>query len=424
VGVDVCQLFFHSNTSQKGGERELSPKGLVTCVEIVSFSTRKTNRSFYPYVDKRTRGKREIPIRIDQILTREKKEKRREGKIFFFLSGLSDRVLKGERNAISRAISVIENKEPGYSSLIGELYPHTGSAYIVGITGPLGTGKSSLVDRLLRSYREAGKKVAVLAVDPSSPISGGAILGDRVRMVEHSLDAGVYIRSMASRGDEGGLSKSTLNATRVLDAAGFDLVFVETVGIGQTEAEVVKIADTVVVVLMPELGDEVQAVKAGLMEIGDIFAVNKSDLPGADRVIYNLRSVLSTKSDGWSQISVGVSAKTSKGIDELVKAIEDHRNFLARSDLIQKRSRQRLSEELLEIVTDSLVSDVKERLTRDEEFRRLVGMLLGRQIDPRAAADVLLGRYRVIGGSHDGGDDDVVVGGDANFLGGGGAPHS
>ncbi len=215
---------------------------------------------------------------------------------------------------MSKAITIVENGGSDYPSLIKELYPSTGRAHIVGVTGPLGTGKSSLVDQLVKRYRGKGSRVAVLAVDPSSPLTGGAILGDRVRMLEHSLDPGVYIRSMASRGDEGGLSCAANDAVKVLDAAGFDVVFVETVGIGQTEVEVVDVADTVIVVLMPELGDEIQAAKTGLVEIGDIFAINKSDLPGADKVLYNLGSALSPKESGWNQVAIKVSVKSSEGL--------------------------------------------------------------------------------------------------------------
>jgi LAO/AO transport system kinase len=307
------------------------------------------------------------------------------------LPGLSERVLRGDRNAISRAISSVENEDANYRTLTSEIYPHTGSAFIVGITGPPGTGKSSLVDLLVRKYREKGKRVAVLAIDPTSPISGGAILGDRVRMLEHSLDPDVYIRSMASRGSEGGLSRVSRNAVRILDAAGFDVVFVETVGIGQTEVDIVRIADVVVVVLMPELGDEIQAAKAGLMEIGDIFAVNKSDLAGADKVVYNLGSILSTNAAGWQQVSIKVSAKTSSGIDDLVEALEKYRSSLGQSKAL--RARKRLVDELLEKVSEAIAQDLSKRLSEDKEFHSLVEKLVQLQIDPDSAASEILSRY-------------------------------
>ena len=306
---------------------------------------------------------------------------------------LTERVLSGDRNAVSKAITLAENRQSDYSDLLGELYPHTGSAHVIGITGPPGTGKSSLVDLLVRFYRTKGKRVAVLAVDPSSPVTGGAILGDRVRMLEHSLDQNVYIRSMASRGDEGGLSKASRDVVRILDAAGFDTIFVETVGIGQTEVEIVGVADTVVVVLMPELGDEIQAAKAGLMEIGDIFAVNKSDLPGADKVLYNLESVLSTKESGWRQVAVKVSAKTSEGLENFTKVLDEHRIFLANQGVSSNGISKKLREELLERVNDIITSEMKKEIQDDPEFKVLIEKLLNKEIDPDSAASRLARKY-------------------------------
>jgi len=287
----------------------------------------------------------------------------------------------------------VENRHSSYSVLLGDLYPYTGRGHVIGITGPPGTGKSTLVDLLVRFYRTKGKKVAVLAVDPSSPISGGAILGDRVRMLEHSLDQGVYIRSMASRGDEGGLSKASRDVVRILDAAGFNPIFVETVGIGQTEVEIVGVAGTVVVVLMPELGDEIQAAKAGLMEIGDIFAINKSDLPGADKVLYNLGSVLSTNESGWRQVAVKVSAKTSEGLENLTNALEEHRNFLVNLNISSNDVSKKLQDELTERVNDIITSEVKREIQNDPEFKDLVEKLLSKEIDPDSAADQLARKY-------------------------------
>jgi len=288
----------------------------------------------------------------------------------------------------------VENKESSSSIVMKEIFPYTGKAHVIGITGPLGTGKSSLVDQLVRSYRLQSKKVAVLAVDPSSPISGGAILGDRVRMLEHSLDSNVYIRSMASRGDEGGLSRASKDAVRILDAAGFDLIFVETVGIGQTEVEIVDIADTIVVVLMPELGDEIQAAKAGLIEIGDIFAINKSDLPGADKVLYNLSPMLSTKESGWKQTAIKVSAKSVVGIGALVAAIDDHEVFLKSSiGATIARSTQRLKKELIDRVSDLVALNLRKRLEEDPEFNLALEELSKKELDPETASRRIAQRY-------------------------------
>lgn len=288
---------------------------------------------------------------------------------------------------------MIENGEIGSKLLMKDIYCRTGRAHVVGVTGPLGTGKSSIVDKLVKSNRERGKRVAVLAVDPSSPISGGAILGDRVRMLEHALDPGVYIRSMASRGDEGGLSRASKDAVRILDAAGFDLVFVETVGIGQTEVEIVNVADTVVVVLMPELGDEIQAIKAGLIEIGDIFAVNKSDLPGADKTLYYLGSVLSTKKSGWSQVAIKVSAATSEGLPELVKAIDGHLDFVRKEISSSAEVSRRIAKELSSRIIDLVVSELEAGLPKDADFSNAVEKILKKEIDPGTAATQLVQKY-------------------------------
>lgn len=302
-------------------------------------------------------------------------------------------MLAGDRNSISRAITFVENGDDESYPLLRDIYPHTGRAHVVGMTGPLGTGKSSLVDGLVRAYRKKGKRIAVLAVDPSSPISGGAILGDRVRMIEHSLDPEVYIRSMASRGDEGGLSRAAKDAVRILDAAGFEIIFVETVGIGQTEVEVVDVAETVVVVLMPELGDEIQAAKAGLIEIGDIFAINKSDLPGADKVVYNLGSVLSTKESGWMQVAIKVSAKSLEGLSDLVASIDEHFEFLRQSPSSSLQASRKLGKELRKRVVDIVITNLEENVPKDRDFLSALDKTMKKEIDPDGAARLVAQKY-------------------------------
>lgn len=315
---------------------------------------------------------------------------------------LARSVLRGDRKAVSKALSLVENREPGYIDLLSRIFPSTGRAFVIGITGPPGTGKSTLVTRLISSFRSRGLKTSVLAVDPSSPVTGGAILGDRVRMLEHSLDYGVYIRSMASRGEQGGLSSATKNAVRILDAAGSDLIIVETVGIGQSEVEIVGVADVVVVVLMPELGDEVQAMKAGLMEVGDIFLVNKSDLPGVDLVLRNLMSVLSTKDGKRKQVAIGASAKTGEGVERLVTKLleymEGRKESAAKEDsgeVIVERRRNFLENEVLDEVASKFSYDIKERLSHDETLPHLLQRVNRREIDPASAAKYLASRYRI-----------------------------
>lgn len=240
---------------------------------------------------------------------------------------LADEVLAGDRRALARAISKVENREKDYATLLRSLARRAGHAFVLGITGPPGTGKSTLVDKLIEKYREKGLKVGVVAIDPTSPITGGALLGDRVRMLAHATDRGVFIRSMASRGSYGGLSRSTAEVVQVLDAAGTNVIFLETVGIGQSDIEVVRLAHAVLVVLMPGLGDDVQVSKAGLMEVGDIYVVNKSDLEGADLMALSLLT-MAKESKSRSAAVIKVSALQDVGVDKLVSAIDAIRSKL------------------------------------------------------------------------------------------------
>lgn len=308
------------------------------------------------------------------------------------MSELIDGVLRGDRNSVSKAISILENQDSRWTELLRAIYPHTGRAFIIGVTGPPGTGKSTLVDQIVKAYRSRGMKVAVLAIDPTSPLSGGAILGDRIRMLEHALDSQVYIRSMAARGEEGGLARAARNAIRVLDASGNDIVIVETVGIGQAEVEIVKVADIVLVVLMPELGDEIQAHKAGMMEIGDIFVVNKADLPGSDLVLYNLGAVLSTKNDenfGWKQTALKVSGKTGLGLGELMNTLDQFRSKYVER-LKESKMKQRVSEEILETVSQDIAKQLTRRVQSDPLFDDIIKRVLSKSLDPETASQILI----------------------------------
>ena len=260
--------------------------------------------------------------------------------------------------SISQAISLIENNRENGSQLLSDLYEHTGNACRIGITGPPGSGKSSLTHNLISKYRQKGDKVAVIAVDPTSPFSGGAVLGDRIRMTSHHSDPHVFVRSMATRGGHGGLALKTQEVGEIFDAAGFDVIIYETVGVGQIELDVIQATDTVVVVLVPESGDEVQMLKAGLMEIGNIFAINKADHPGANKLMLTLKNFLSTLSideDNWLPQVVHTIATEGKGTDELVDSIESHRTFNEKQGIQQQNWDDRYRRKITEIITDDYV---------------------------------------------------------------------
>jgi LAO/AO transport system kinase len=270
-----------------------------------------------------------------------------------------------------------------------ELYPRTGHAFTVGITGPTGTGKSTLVDKTIEEYRKRGKRVGVLAIDPSSAFTGGALLGDRVRMMEHSLEKDVFIRSMASRGDLGGLARAARNTMRVLDAAGMDVVIVETVGAGQTEVEVASAVDATVVVLMPQLGDEVQAFKAGFGEIGDVFVVNKADLANPSKTIFNVASGLKEK-DGWRPPVLKTVALKGTGVPAFVDALEKFRTHLNDHGLREERLRGRIEEELVEAAFSDFYQETVYRLKKGKQWNSLVGQVMDRKLDPETAASKLV----------------------------------
>ncbi len=297
--------------------------------------------------------------------------------------GLVAQVLEGKKEAIAKAISLVENREVGFEDLLTALGRKTGRAFVLGVTGPPGTGKSTLVDRLIERYRKKGMTVAVVALDPTSPITGGALLGDRVRMLRHATDKGVYIRSMASRGWAGGLSRSTSEVVQVLDAAGTDIIIIETVGIGQSDIEIVRVAHAVLVVVMPGLGDDIQVSKAGLMEIGDIYVVNKSDLEGADLMVLSLLSMV-RESKARSATVIKVSALRDDGVDGLVSAVEGFRKLL-RTPEGRELKLKSIRGMIVETAKNDVMAGLNEKLSGGLPEKLALDVLSGK-LDVREAA--------------------------------------
>lgn len=303
---------------------------------------------------------------------------------------LAKQIIGGDIRSAARLIRDIEDEIPSAREELKSIYPHTGSAHILGITGSPGTGKSTLVDRIVREFREEGKTVGVVAVDPTSPFTDGALLGDRVRMQRHSTDGGVFIRSVATRGHLGGLSRSTSDIVDVLDAMGKDVVIVETVGVGQDEVEIVRAAHTTVVVLVPGMGDDVQAIKAGILEIGDIFVVNKADREGADNTVREIEAMIERNShadDTWRPVVVKTQANCNRGVSELLDTINKHRFFLSEghrlSDLFEARVRERFLGELREM----LLKRALEKMERNGSFNKVVRSLAEKTEDPYTQAE-------------------------------------
>jgi LAO/AO transport system kinase len=305
-------------------------------------------------------------------------------------------IVEGDRRALARAISAIEDGDPSAVPILRALFPRTRQIPIVGFTGPLGVGKSSLINLLVAHLRNEQKTVAVLAVDPSSPFSGGSVLGDRIRFERRADDLGVFFRSMASRGAVGGVAAATLEASRLLDAAGFDVVLVETVGSGQVDVAIREIATTRVVVLVPHLGDEVQTLKAGLFEIADVFCVNKSDLPGAELARRDLVELVATspRGAGWKTRIVGTSTTVPSGIEDLSTAVSAHESFLDSSGTRAEGERHRLAMEIVGLVRDRVGRELTDRLERDPGLRRLLDQVVARDLDPRSAAERLRSNAR------------------------------
>ncbi len=318
----------------------------------------------------------------------------------FTRKSLADGVRAGDRRALARAITLVENGDPLAYEVVRDLYPETGRAYAVGVTGPPGVGKSSLISALVRHVREQERSVGVISVDPSSPFSQGALLGDRIRLADHFLDPEVFIRSMGSRGHLGGLAEATLQAMLVLDAAGKELVFLETVGTGQGETEVIGIADTIVLVLMPGSGDSIQALKAGIMEIPDVIAINKLDHPGAKTMLNEVRSVLSLdKSRAWRPPIVLTEALRGENVAELWEKVEEHRAFLESEGLLEERRRENLAREVFAVASARAKAHLEQAVADDAELRRLLDEVQSRNLDPLTAVREILGRVFKVSGA-------------------------
>jgi len=305
---------------------------------------------------------------------------------------LADAVLQGSPQAVARLISLVESRPEEAVPALRALHAHTGRGYVVGVTGPPGTGKSTLIEALVRVIRRAGKRVGVVAVDPTSPFTGGAILGDRIRMQDHSTDPGVFVRSMATRGHLGGLAPATFGAVEVLDAFGCDLILVETVGVGQAEVDIVRLADTTVLVTVPQLGDGVQALKAGVMEIADVFVVNKADRGDADRTATQIKMTLSLAPgrEGWRPPILLAVAVDGKGVPEILDQVERHRDYQTAHGLLGRRRQARWRGEVLMIMEERVRGLVLDR-TGVASLDTLASRVAAGELDPYAAAETLLG---------------------------------
>ena len=314
------------------------------------------------------------------------------------MTELVQRMLDGDKRALARLITIVEREGLEVPAIMAAVYPHTGKAFSVGVTGPPGGGKSTLVSRLTSIARGKGLQVGILAVDPTSPFSGGAILGDRVRMQQHYLDEGVFIRSMATRGSHGGLPKMASSVAKILDAAGKDIVLIETVGVGQTEIDIMEAADTTVVVLVPEAGDTIQTMKAGLMEIADVFVVNKADRPGADYLVAEIQGMLHQKQEkSWWQVPVvSTQAVNDVGTEELFEHIEQHRRALQETGRLASRRQQQRRAEFFQAVENRLMSKIAELVEHDRQLVSCLQRVEAGDLDPYTASREILGNKAIL----------------------------
>jgi LAO/AO transport system kinase len=313
---------------------------------------------------------------------------------------LIDRMLEGDTLSLARLVSMVERESPDVPAIMKQIYPHLGRGYTIGITGPTGAGKSTLVDQLIAEMRKAGYSVGVVCVDPSSPFSGGAVLGDRIRMQQHYLDDGVFIRSMSTRGSLGGLPRTAGGVVKLLNAAGKDFIIIETVGVGQTEVDIMENADTIAVILVPEAGDTIQTMKAGLFEIADIFVVNKADRPGADTLATELTAMLQINVDrsenNWTVPVMTTEAASNVGIKDLFEQIQQHRKAMEQSGILGKKRREQRKREFVESMENRIVAQLLEVIEHDPLLSRYQDMVQSGDIDPYSAMDEVLNRSSLV----------------------------